>query len=104
MNPSTVKRCLVGAVLAIAATLPGFQQLHTSVEGLKLIADYEGCRLQPYQCDAGGVDRWYWQYVRRGAGEEHHGTAGRREFYHQRFKGGEGAGSLCPGERTAERL
>ncbi|EST63411.1 putative lysozyme protein R of prophage [Escherichia coli ECC-Z] len=48
MNPSIVKRCLVGAVLAIAATLPGFQQLHTSVEGLKLIADYEGCRLQPY--------------------------------------------------------
>lgn len=53
MNPSVVKRCLVGAVLAIAATLPGFQQLHTSVEGLKLIADYEGCRLQPYQCSAG---------------------------------------------------
>ena len=53
MNPSIVKRCLVGTVLAIAATLPGFQQLHTSVEGLKLIADYEGCRLQPYQCSAG---------------------------------------------------
>lgn len=53
MNPSIVKRCLVGGVLAIAATLPGFQQLHTSVEGLKLIADYEGCRLQPYQCSAG---------------------------------------------------
>lgn len=53
MNPSIVKRCLVGAVLAIAATLPGFQQLHASVEGLKLIADYEGCRLQPYQCSAG---------------------------------------------------
>lgn len=53
MNPSIVKRCLVGAVLAVAATLPGFQQLHTSVEGLKLIADYEGCRLQPYQCSAG---------------------------------------------------
>jgi len=53
MNPSIVKRCLVGAVLAIAATLPNFQQLHTSVDGLKLIADYEGCRLQPYQCDAG---------------------------------------------------
>ncbi|EFF2154097.1 lysozyme, partial [Escherichia coli] len=30
-----------------------FQQLHTSEEGLKLIADYEGCRLQPYQCSAG---------------------------------------------------
>ncbi|VDZ98521.1 lysozyme [Salmonella enterica subsp. enterica] len=53
MNPSIVKRCLVGAVLAIVATLPGFQSLHTSVEGLKLIADYEGCRLQPYQCSAG---------------------------------------------------
>ncbi len=53
MNPSIVKRCLVGTVLAITATLPGFQQLHTSVEGLKLIADYEGCRLQPYQCSAG---------------------------------------------------
>ncbi|EFM6086145.1 phage baseplate assembly protein V [Escherichia coli] len=66
MNPSIVKRCLVGAVLAIAATLPGFQQLHTSVEGLKLIADYEGCRLQPYQCSAGSwfeyepaTGRWY---------------------------------------------
>lgn len=53
MNLQTVKRCAVGVVLAIAATLPGFQQLHTSVEGLKLIADYEGCRLQPYQCSAG---------------------------------------------------
>ncbi|MBP2194727.1 lysozyme [Pantoea cypripedii] len=52
MNLQTVKRCAVGAVLAIAATLPGFQQLHTSVEGLKLIADYEGCRLKPYQCSA----------------------------------------------------
>lgn len=59
MNPSIVKRCLVGAVLAIAATLPGFQQLHTSVEGLKLIADYEGCRLQPYQCSAGGFAGMY---------------------------------------------
>ncbi|MDO6408672.1 lysozyme [Pantoea phytobeneficialis] len=53
MNLQTVKRCMVGAVLAIAATLPGFPQLHTSVEGLKLIADYEGCRLKPYQCSAG---------------------------------------------------
>ena len=53
MNLQTVKRCAVGVVLALAATLPGFQQLHTSVEGLKLIADYEGCRLQPYKCSAG---------------------------------------------------
>ncbi len=37
MNPSIVKRCLVGVVLAIAATLPGFQSLNTSVEGLKLL-------------------------------------------------------------------
>lgn len=55
MNLQAVKRCSVGLVLAIAATLPGFQQLHTSVEGLKLIADYEGCRLSPYRCDA---DKW----------------------------------------------
>ncbi|MFW0767224.1 lysozyme [Trabulsiella odontotermitis] len=53
MTPSIVKRCIIGVVLTIAATLPGFQNLHTSVEGLKLIADYEGCRLQPYQCSAG---------------------------------------------------
>lgn len=53
MNLQTVRRCTVGVVLALAATLPGFQQLHTSVEGLKLIADFEGCRLQPYQCSAG---------------------------------------------------
>lgn len=53
MNLQTVKRCAVGVVLALAATLPGFQQLHTSVEGLRLIADYEGCRLKPYQCAAG---------------------------------------------------
>jgi lysozyme len=55
MNLQTVKRCSVGVVLAIASTLPGFQTLHTSVEGMKLIADYEGCRLSPYQCDA---DKW----------------------------------------------
>jgi len=53
MNLQTVKRCTVGVVLLIATTMPGFQQLHTSVEGLKLIADYEGCRLKPYLCDAG---------------------------------------------------
>ncbi|MCU5773077.1 lysozyme [Erwiniaceae bacterium BAC15a-03b] len=53
MSLQIVKRCAIGAVLAVAATLPGFSQLNTSVEGLKLIADYEGCRLKPYQCDAG---------------------------------------------------
>ena len=53
-DASTVGGVLIGVLmLAIAATLPGFQSLHTSVEGLKLIADYEGCRLQPYQCSAG---------------------------------------------------
>lgn len=53
MNLQLVKRCAVGVVLAITATLPGFQQLHTSVEGMRLIADYEGCRLSPYQCSGG---------------------------------------------------
>lgn len=53
MNHPVVKRCLAGTVLAIAATLPGFQQLHTSARGLQLIADYEGCSLQPYRCSAG---------------------------------------------------
>lgn len=53
-DASTLGGLMIGVLmLAIAATLPGFQQLHTSVEGLKLIADYEGCRLQPYQCSAG---------------------------------------------------
>lgn len=53
MSASIVKRCLIGVVLAIAATLPQFELLNTSPQGLQLIADYEGCRLTPYQCDAG---------------------------------------------------
>lgn len=48
-----VKRCVVATVLAIAATMPSFPQLHTSLGGLKLLADSEGCRLKPYQCSAG---------------------------------------------------
>ncbi|ADP10185.1 Phage lysozyme [Erwinia sp. Ejp617] len=53
MNHSIVKHCAVGAVLAAVAMLPKYQQLHTSPDGLKLLADYEGCRLMPYQCSAG---------------------------------------------------
>jgi len=53
MNAQNVKRCLIGMVLAIAATLPQFQMLKTSPEGLRLIADYEGCQLTPYKCSAG---------------------------------------------------
>lgn len=49
---SIVKRCLVGAILALAATLPNYQTLNTSPAGLKLIADYEGCQLNAYQCSA----------------------------------------------------
>ncbi|MGP3592648.1 lysozyme [Vagococcus sp. WN89Y] len=49
----TVKRCSVAAVLALAALVPDFRLLHTSREGLALIADLEGCRLRPYQCSAG---------------------------------------------------
>lgn len=50
---SIVKRCSVAAVLALAALMPDFRLLHTSPEGLALIADLEGCRLRPYQCSAG---------------------------------------------------
>lgn len=53
MTLQIVKRCMVGAVLAIVATLPQMQTLHTSPQGLRLIADFEGCRLEPYQCSAG---------------------------------------------------
>ncbi|AKL10782.1 TPA: lysozyme [Kluyvera intermedia] len=50
---SIVKRCSVAAVLALAALVPDFRLLHTSPDGLALIADLEGCRLRPYQCSAG---------------------------------------------------
>ncbi|MBV4412900.1 lysozyme [Enterobacteriaceae bacterium YMB-R22] len=50
---SIVKRCSVAAVLALAALVPDFRLLHTSPEGLALIADLEGCRLRPYLCSAG---------------------------------------------------
>lgn len=43
----------MGAILALAALIPDFRLLHTSPEGLALIADLEGCRLRPYQCSAG---------------------------------------------------
>jgi lysozyme len=43
----------VAAVLALAALIPDFRLLHTSPDGLALIADLEGCRLTPYQCSAG---------------------------------------------------
>lgn len=50
---SLVKRCMAAAVLLIAATLPDYKQLHTSEAGLRLIADFEGCQLSPYKCQAG---------------------------------------------------
>jgi lysozyme len=53
MQPSIVRRCAVGAVLAIAALLPQTPTLKTSAAGLALIADFEGCRLSAYQCSAG---------------------------------------------------
>ncbi|EDA6502892.1 lysozyme, partial [Salmonella enterica subsp. enterica serovar Muenster] len=40
---SFVKRCSVAVVLALAALVPDFRLLHTSPEGLALIADLEGC-------------------------------------------------------------
>jgi lysozyme len=50
---SIVKRCSVAAVLLLAVLLPDFSQLRTSLGGLELIANLEGCRLSPYQCSAG---------------------------------------------------
>ncbi|MFW3571247.1 lysozyme [Kosakonia cowanii] len=50
---SVVKRCSVAAVLLLAVLVPDFRLLHTSQDGLALLADLEGCRLRPYQCSAG---------------------------------------------------
>src|SRR5690606_1492174 len=50
---SIVKKCSVAVVLALAALVPDFRLLHTSPDGLALIAGLEGCRLRPYQCSAG---------------------------------------------------
>lgn len=50
---SIVKRCSVAVVLALAVLLPDATRLHTSLAGLELIANLEGCRLSPYQCSAG---------------------------------------------------
>ncbi|HDL6935627.1 TPA: lysozyme [Yersinia enterocolitica] len=47
-----VKRCLVSVILALVAVLPHYPTLKTSAAGLKLIADYEGCQLNSYQCSA----------------------------------------------------
>lgn len=50
---SIAKRCVVVAVLSLAATQPSYQLLRITPEGLHLLADSEGCRLKPYQCSAG---------------------------------------------------
>lgn len=47
-----VKRCLVAAILALAVALPHYPTLKTSATGLRLLADYEGCQLNAYQCSA----------------------------------------------------
>lgn len=50
---SIVKRCSVAIVLALAALMPDYRFVKTSAEGLAIIANLEGCRLNPYQCSAG---------------------------------------------------
>ncbi|TCQ89231.1 lysozyme [Rahnella sp. JUb53] len=50
---SIVKRCSVAIVLALAALMPDYRLVKTSAEGLAIIANLEGCRLNPYQCSAG---------------------------------------------------
>ena len=52
MNNSIVKRCAITTVLALAALVTGYQHVKISDEGLRLLADFEGCRLTPYQCSA----------------------------------------------------
>lgn len=47
------KKCAVLVVLALAVSLPSFTTLHLSSEGLRLLANAEGCRTSPYQCSAG---------------------------------------------------
>ncbi|GBU13788.1 phage lysis protein [Enterobacterales bacterium] len=53
MNASTIKKCSAAVVLGLMALLPGYLTLTTSDAGIKLIADFEGCQLTPYQCSAG---------------------------------------------------
>jgi len=53
MKTSTLKRCSAAVVLGLMAALPGYLSLQVSEEGLRLITDFEGCQLQPYQCSAG---------------------------------------------------
>lgn len=53
MKTSTLKRCSAAVVLGLMAALPGYSSLQVSEEGLRLITDFEGCQLQPYQCNAG---------------------------------------------------
>ena len=53
MKTSTLKRCSAAVVLGLMAALPGYTSLQVSEEGLRLITDFEGCQLQPYQCSAG---------------------------------------------------
>lgn len=50
---STVKKCAVLVVMALAISLPSFSTLRISSEGLLLLANAEGCRTSPYQCSAG---------------------------------------------------
>jgi len=50
---SLAKGCSIATVLTLTLLVPDFRLLHTSREGLALIADLEGCRLRPYQCSAG---------------------------------------------------
>ncbi|MGV8924804.1 MAG: lysozyme [Ewingella sp.] len=50
---SIVRRCSVAVVLALALLLPDHRYVKTSDAGLALLANLEGCRLNPYQCSAG---------------------------------------------------
>lgn len=55
MKTSTLKRCSAAVVLGLMTALPGYLSLQVSEDGLRLITDFEGCQLQPYQCSAGAI-------------------------------------------------
>lgn len=53
MKKLTGSACVITAVLGIFWTLPGADSLRVSDDAIQLIAEFEGCRTNAYQCSAG---------------------------------------------------
>lgn len=52
MKKLTSSACVLTLVFGLFWSLPEAEKVHTSEEGLQLIADFEGCRKNAYQCSA----------------------------------------------------